>query len=317
MGVTMTTPREELLVLGPQRSRVLDALAASFTLHQHGGIKEALASLGPEADRIRGVVSKPMVGLSAELIDALPKLEIVSIGGVGLELVDLELARERGIVVTTTPVVYPDVADLAVLLGLTATRRAVEGDREIRAGRWTGPMEVGRRFSLKRAGILGMGRIGRMLAPRLAAFGMKVGYYDPLPMPDLDYPSFPSEIELARESDFLFLCASGARGERDIVTAEILKALGPEGVFVNVARGWLVDEAALVDAVTTGTIRAAGLDVFDDEPNVPAALTEADNVVLTPHIASNTAESLQATDDCVIDNIRSWFTKNEAVTPVE
>jgi hydroxypyruvate reductase len=306
----------EILVLGRQRPYVVDTLAADFVLHQSTRVDDTVAKLGMAADRVRGVVSNPMVGLPTVIINALPRLELASFIGVGLERVDLDLARERGIVVTTTPVLYEDVADLAVLLAMAASRRAVEGDRWVRANRWlNGPLELGWRFSLKRAGILGMGRIGRMLAPRLMAFGMTIGYYDPKPMPDVDYRSFASAAELARESDFLFLCAAGAPGERDIVNASVLAELGPEGVFVNVSRGWLVDEAALVDALVSGTIRAAGLDVFVDEPEVPAALREAENVVLTPHIGSATTETRRAMDECLVDNVRSWFSGNGAVTP--
>ncbi|MGH3504857.1 MAG: 2-hydroxyacid dehydrogenase [Nocardioidaceae bacterium] len=296
---------------------MLDTIAAEFLLHRIGQPRDVAASLGEAAARVRGMVSNPMLGLSTELIDALPSLEIVALAGVGLERIDLDHARERGVVVTTTPVLYEDVADLAVLLAMTASRRATEGDRWLRTGHWSsGTMGEGKRFSLKHAGILGMGRIGRMLAARLAAFGMPIGYYDPIAMPDLDYIPYASAAELARESEFLFLCASGAPGERHVVTAEVLDELGPEGIFVNVARGWLVDETALVDAVTTRTIRAAGLDVFDNEPDVPAPLREADNVVLTPHIGSNTVESHRAMDDNIIDNMRCWFSNKGAVTPV-
>ena len=174
----------------------------------------------------------------------------------------------------------------------------------------------GRRFSGRRAGILGMGRIGRMLAKRLAAFDMDIAYYDPRPAPDVEFPLCSTGVELAERSDFLFLCAAGAPGQRHLVDARMLAALGPEGVFVNIARGWLVDEQALVDAVVAGTIAGAGLDVFDDEPNVPQALREAENVVLLPHIASNTLETRQDMDRCMIDNVRSWFAGDGALTPV-
>lgn len=307
----------DIAVIGRQRQYVLDALAADFTLHGVWDADDLVAALRPIADRIRCVVSNPMAGLSAELVEELPNLELWSQGGVGLERVDLALARRRDIVVTTTPVLYEDVADLAVLLALTASRRAVEGDRMIRAGRWQRAMPQGRRMSLKRAGILGMGRIGRMLAPRLEAFGMDIGYYDPRPVPNAGYRTYPSATELAQASDFLFLCASGQPGERHIVGADLLDALGADGVFVNVARGWLVDEVALIKALRDGTIRAAGLDVFDNEPHVPRELQELDNVVMTPHIGSNTTESQRAMDDCLIENVRSWFAGTGAVTPVD
>ncbi|WP_246632748.1 2-hydroxyacid dehydrogenase [Pseudonocardia nigra] len=310
--------RVELAAIGALRPAVLEALAAEFTLHEVGASADVAAALGPAAERVRGIVTSPMVGVSAPVMDALPKLEIVSLFGVGLERTDLTCARERGIVVTTTPVLYEDVADTAVVLAMDVSRRVTAGDRWLRAGSWAAGQQPasGSRFSGKRAGILGMGRIGRMLAKRLAAFDMKISYYDPRPAPDVDYPPYSTGVELARESDFLFLCAAGGPGQRHLVDGEMLAALGPQGVFVNISRGWLVDEEALVDAVVTGTIGGAGLDVFDDEPNVPQALREADNVVLLPHIASNTFETRQDMDRCMVDNIRSWFTTGQAITPV-
>jgi lactate dehydrogenase-like 2-hydroxyacid dehydrogenase len=313
-----TSERIELAVIGRQRPAVVEALGADFVLHDVASLDDVAGSLGPAAERVRGALSNPMIGISAAIMDALPKLEIVTLFGVGLERTDLAAARERGVVVTTTPVLYEDVADTAVVLAMDVSRRITSGDRWLRTGQWAagGQAVSGKRFSGKRAGILGMGRIGRALAKRLEAFDMQISYYDPRPAPDVAYPLHRSGVELARESDFLFLCAAGGPGVGHVVDAETLAALGPEGVFVNVARGWLVDEPALVDAVTSGAIGGAGLDVFDDEPNVPQALIDADNVVLVPHIASNTVETRSDMDQCVIDNIRSWFSAGSALTPV-
>jgi lactate dehydrogenase-like 2-hydroxyacid dehydrogenase len=172
------------------------------------------------------------------------------------------------------------------------------------------------KFSGKRAGILGLGRIGVALATRLQGFAMKIGYYDPLPKAGVPYRAYDSATALARDSDILFLCAAGGQTAGHIVTAEVLDALGPKGIFVNVARGWLVDEKALVEALTTGRIGAAALDVFENEPHVPEALFELDNVVLTPHVASNTEETVQAMGECVLDNIRSWFGGKGPLTAV-
>jgi hydroxypyruvate reductase len=307
----------EIAAIGVQRPFVLEALEREFVVHKVWEEANRIAALRPAAGRIRGVVTNAMTGLSADLIEALPSLEICAIMGVGLETTDLAAARGRGIVVTTTPVLYEDVADLGVTLALCACRRIVEADRFVRAGRWLqGRIAPARRFSGKRAGILGLGRIGTALAPRLEGFGLRVGYYDPLPRPGVPYPTYASSVELARNSDILFLCAAGGPGRAHIVTAEVLDALGPEGVFVNIARGWLVDEAALVQALREGRLGAAGLDVFEHEPRVPPALLELDNVVLTPHIASNTEETMRAMGECVLDNVRSWFAGKGAVTPV-
>ena len=306
----------EIAVIGAQRPFVQEALEQEFTVHNMSDQADQVAALRPVAERVRGVVSHAMVGLPTAVIDALPNLEICAINGVGLERTDLVRARERGIVVTTTPVLYDDVADLGVILAMCACRRIVESDRFVRSGRWLkGRMELGRKFSGKRAGIMGLGRIGNALAPRLVAFGMTIGYYDPLPKPGVPYQAYDSALALAQSSDILFLAAAG-QGSAFLITAEILDALGPKGVFVNIARGWLVDEPALVRALKEGRLGAAGLDVFEDEPRVPEELLALDNVVLTPHIASSTHETMTAMGECVLDNVRSWFAGNGPIHPV-
>lgn len=307
----------EIAVIGAQRPFVAEALENEFTVHNVHAEADPAKALAAVADRIRGVATHAMVGLPAWAIEALPKLEICAINGVGLETTDLALAGKRGITVTTTPVLYDDVADLGVILAMNACRRIVEADRFLRAGRWLkGRMPLATKFSGRKAGILGLGRIGAALAPRLQAFGIEVAYYDPVPKEGVPYRSFGSAVELARFADILFLAAAGGAGRAHIVTSEILDALGPDGVFVNIARGWLVDEAALVQALVEKRIRAAGLDVFEDEPRVPAELLALDNVVLTPHIASSTEETMTAMGNCVLDNLRSWFAGRGAVTPV-
>ena len=307
----------EIAAIGNQRPFVLEALRREFVLHEVWDAPDKAAALAPVADRIRGVVSHGMAGLSTAVIEALPNLEICAINGVGLETTDLETARRRGVVVATAPVLFDDVADLAVALGLAACRRLAEGDRFVRSGGWLqGRMPMGRKFSGKRAGILGYGRIGATLAKRLAGFDMAIGYHDPMPKPGVAHTAWPDPVTLARNSDILFMCAAGLAGAGRVVTREILEALGPDGVFVNVSRGWLVDEPALVELLATGGLGAAGLDVFDDEPRVPEALLGLDNVVLTPHVASNTGETMRAMGECVLENIRSWFRGEGALTPV-
>ena len=307
----------EIAVIGPQRPLVMEALTKEYQVHNVIEAQDKIAALKPVAQRLRGVVTNAMTGLTAEMIDALPKLELCAIMGVGLETTNLPRARERGIVVTTTPVLYDDVADLAVILGMCASRRIAAADRFVRSGQWLkGRIAPAQKFSGKRAGILGLGRIGTALAPRLQAFGMSIAYYDPLPKSGVPYQAYPTPLELAQNVDILFLAAAGGPGVKHIVNREILEALGPKGIFVNVARGWLVDEPALVEALTTGKLGAAGLDVFEEEPKVPEKLIGLDNVVLTPHIASNTEETMRAMGDCVLDNVRSWFAGTGPVTPV-
>lgn len=307
----------EIAIIGAQRPVVQAALEREFTVHSVYQEPDMLAALQPVASEVRGVVTNAMAGVPSAVIDALPHLELAAIMGVGLEMTDVARAKERGVTVTTTPVLYDDVSDLGIILAMNACRRIVQADRFVRDGRWLqGRYPPAMKFSGKRAGILGYGRIGVALAKRLEAFGMTIGYYDPLPKTGVLYKAYESAEALAENSDILFLAAAGGQGGGHIVTADILDALGPQGVFVNIARGWLVDEPALVDALQSGRIGAAGLDVFEDEPAVPEALFTLDNVVLTPHVASNTEETVQAMGDCVLDNVRSWFAGKGALTPI-
>jgi hydroxypyruvate reductase len=306
----------EIAIIGAQRPNVLEALERNFVCHKVWDVPDKVAALAPVAERIRGAASHGMAGIGRELIDALPKLEIVAINGVGLETTDLARCRERGIIVTTTPVLYDDVADLAIVLALSAFRRIPQGDRFVREGRWRqGRPPLARKFSGKRAGILGLGRIGMEVARRLEGFRMAIAYTDPRPC-DVPYRRILSAIELAAWSDVLFLTAAGGAGTSHIVTREVLEALGPDGVFVNVARGWLVDEPALVMALREGRLGAAALDVFEREPEVPADLIAMDNVVLSPHQASSTVETMGAMGDLVVQNLQSYFDGKGALTPV-
>jgi lactate dehydrogenase-like 2-hydroxyacid dehydrogenase len=307
----------EIAAIGVQRPFVLEALEKEFVLHRVWDAADKVKALEPYADRIRGAVSHGMAGLPTAIIEALPNLEICAINGVGLETTDLELARARGITVTTAPVLFDDVADLAILLGMAAARRLAEADRFVRSGAWaTGRFPQGRKFTGMKAGILGLGRIGTEVWNRLKGFQMEIGYYDPMPKADMPLRRYASPVELAAASDILFMCAAGGAGVRNIVDAAVIDALGPRGIFVNVARGWLVDEPALIAALAEGRLGAAGLDVFADEPNVPEQLRALDNVVLAPHIASNTEETMREMGECVLENIRSWFAGKGALTAV-
>lgn len=311
-------PPIEIALIGQQSPEVVAALEGSFTLHHVYAAPEPFAALEPVGARIRGAAGHGMAGLSRRHMDAMPNLEICALNGVGLETSDVAAARERGIALTIAPVLYDDVADLAIGLALAACRLIAEGDRFIRAGDWTSTrLRLGRKLTGMRAGIIGLGRVGMEVARRLEGFRVHIAYTDPTPR-QVAYRAFPAAISLARESDILFLCAAGApRGKAPpIVDAATLAALGPRGTFINIARGWLVDEAALVDALVGGRLGAAGLDVFDDEPHVPPALLALDNVVLTPHVASGTEETRRAMGQCVVDNLVSWFEGRGALTAV-
>ncbi len=310
--------KPEIALLGAQRPDVVAALERSFVLHRIYDAPDPLAALAAVGPRLRGAASHGMAGISRAQLALMPALEICAINGVGLETTDLDACRARGIVVTTAPVLYDDVADLAIALALAACRQIARADRFVRAGRWGRErLPLGRKFSGMRAGIVGLGRIGTEVARRLEAFRTTIAYADPVPR-DVPYRHYPDAIALAADSDILFLCAAGgARGTRPpIIGRAALDALGPRGVFVNVSRGWIVDQAALVAALGESRLGAAGLDVFDDEPNVPAELLVLDNVVLTPHIASATEETMRAMGECVVGNLQSWFAGKGALTPV-
>jgi hydroxypyruvate reductase len=314
-------PRErvEIALLAPLRAPVVAALEEKFTVHRVLETPDPMAALRALGSRIRGAATHGMAGISRAQLDALPKLEICAIHGVGLETSDVKACRERGIALTITPVLYEDVADLAMALALAAARRIAEGDRFVRAGKWGRErLRLGRKFTGKRAGIVGLGRIGSEVALRLQGFKMQIAYSDPVPR-SVPYRRYPDAVALAENSDILFLCAAGAPkgAAAPIIGREVIDALGPSGIFVNISRGWLVDEAALVAALAEGRLGAAGLDVFDDEPNVPAALLALDNVVLTPHIASSSEEAMSAMGQCVVANLVSWFEGKGALTPVE
>lgn len=312
------TERPEIAVVGAQRRETLAALEAAFTVHRVYAELDPLAALAAVGPRIRGAASNGMAGLSQVQIELMPHLEICAINGVGLETTDLGTCRARGITVTTAPVLYDDVADLALALALAACRRIPQADRFVRAGRWgTERLPLGRKLAGMHAGIIGLGRIGVEVAGRLAAFKTEIAYTDPVQR-DVPYRRYPDAVSLAHACDIVFLCAAGgAKGTRPpIVDRAVLDALGQRGVFINVARGWIVDETELVAALMEGRLGAAGLDVFHDEPHVPAALLALDNVVLTPHIASSTEETMRAMGECVVGNLVSWFAGKGALAPV-
>jgi hydroxypyruvate reductase len=307
----------ELALIGAQQPPVLAELERRFIVHKVYADPDPFATLAKIGGQIRGAAGHGMAGLTRRHIELMPKLEICSLNGVGLETSDLPAIRERGIVLTTTPVLFDDVADLAIALALGCCRQLALADRFVRSGRWGAErMRLGRKLTGMRAGVVGLGRIGIEVAHRLEGFKTQIGYVDPVRR-DVPYQHFTDARTLAENSDILFLCAAGGpKGSPPMAGREIFEALGPRGIFINVARGWLVDEPELIAALRDGRLGAAGLDVFFDEPKVPAALIALDNVVLTPHIASSTEETMGAMGACVIDNLVSWFSGRGAVTPV-
>jgi len=293
-------------------------LHATYTVHDrlHETDPAAFERIAPQ---IRAIAASGESKVSAELIARLPALEMISVMGVGYDGVDVAAAKARGIPVTHTPnVLNDDVADLAIGLALCAARQLPQADRYVRDGSWAakGPMPLARKMSGGRLGIVGMGRIGQAIATRAAAFGMAIAYTARSAKPELPYRFFPTAEALAAESDFLVLIAPGGAGTKHMIDAKVLRALGKKGILVNVARGSVVDEAALVDALERGTIAGAGLDVFEDEPQVPDRLRALAHVVLAPHIGSATQATRQAMADLAFDNLRLHFAGQAPRTPV-
>lgn len=313
----------DILILATSPSAAVnEQLERQYTCHHAWQVapEQRAAWLRERASRIRAVVTTGALGLKAADMAALPALEIIAVNGVGLDGVDLDAARARGIAVTTTPnVLTDDVADVALGLLLASVRHIVLLDRFVRDGAWERRETVKPASSLrgKTAGIFGFGQIGQAIALRLAAFGVQVRYYQPRAKPGVSAPLADSLLALARESDYLIVCAPGTPATRHAVNAEVLAALGPQGTLVNIARGALIDEDAMIDALADGRLGAAGLDVFADEPRVPAALRALPNVVLTPHVGSLTVETRHAMGQLVVDNLQAHFAGQPLPTPVK
>lgn len=278
-------------------------LAARFTLHE-----------GEPPATTRAIVGGGQLRLDAAMLDRLPALEIVAINGVGYDGLDLDALRARGVRVTTTPdVLTEDVADLAIGLMLAVFRRIAANDAAVRGSGWKVPL--GRRASGRRIGIFGLGKIGTAIAERAAPFAGALRYTARSEKP-VCWQYLPDIVALAEASDVLILAAPGGAATEKIVDAGVLAKLGPDGVLINVARGSLVDEAALIEALEAGTIAGAGLDVFAGEPHVPEALRTLDQVVLAPHQGSATVETRAAMAALVVANLDAHFTGQPLPTPL-
>jgi lactate dehydrogenase-like 2-hydroxyacid dehydrogenase len=311
--------KPHLLQLLPMNAPALEAaLGAAYQVHRLDLAADPAALLAEVAPQIRALVTTGARGAARAIVDALPQLELIAVRGVGTDGVDLDHARKRGIAVTITPdVLTEDVADLAMGLLLATARRICVGDAFVRAGLWPGQdLPLASRVSGKRAGILGLGRIGRAIAQRAVGFGMKVAYTGRHSQEGVPYRFVPDIVDLARDAEVLFIAAAGNPANRHMVNAEVLEALGPAGILVNIARGSLVDEAALVEALVQGRIAGAGLDVFQNEPRVPEALFALKNVVLQPHQGSATAETRLDMGNLVLANLEAHFAGRTLPTPV-
>ncbi|TDO54370.1 lactate dehydrogenase-like 2-hydroxyacid dehydrogenase [Kribbella sp. VKM Ac-2527] len=310
--------RPLVLMPGPMNRSVQEGLAEGFEVIRLWEAENPDALL---AERARDIVGAAVGGttVDAAFLDQFPKLQIVSSFGVGYDKIDATAAAERGVVVTNTPGVLDDeVADTALGLLLMTARELPQAERYLRAGKWHERPYPLTPATLKgrRMGILGLGRIGEAIAHRAAAFGISVAYHNRR-RKDVDFPYYESLVELARDVDILTIVIPGGDGTRQLVNAEVLAALGPDGILINVARGTVVDEAALVDALRSRTILAAGLDVFEHEPDVHPGLLELDNAVLLPHVGSASVPTRDAMGRLVVENLVSWFGTGVPVTPVQ
>ena len=308
-------PQPDILVTASLPPFLYDPLKSDYRCHDYAASGDKNALLASDGARIRGLVQGGGTVTPTTLLDALPKLEIISVFGVGYDGVPVDYCKQRGIKVTHTPdVLTDDVADVALGLIMMTGRGFARFERFARAGQWANRgIELTTKLSGQRVGILGLGRIGKAIAKRVTALGMTVAYTGRKPQ-SVPYEFLPDLKALAAASDFLVVACPGGAATRNIVNADVLTALGKKGILVNIARGSIVDEPALVDALADGTIKGAGLDVFADEPHVPAALMNMDHVVLLPHVGSATKETRKAMGDLCKANLDHWFAGKGVLT---
>ena len=303
----------DILQLVPLRPEVQKELAAKYKLHGREDFDKV-------AGIVRGCVTNGHSGPPPEMIDRMPKLEIISSASVGYDGIPVEYARSKGIPVTNTPdVLNDDVADLAIGLMIMTARRLVASDTYVRTGKWPagGEYPLAQKASGKRVGILGMGRIGKEIGKRAEAMNNTVAYHSRRPVEGVPYKHYPDLVELARNSDFLIVIIPSTPQTQKIVSKAVIEALGPTGILVNVARGAVVDEDALVEALKSGKLGGAGLDVFVNEPQVPEVLFGMDNVVLQPHVGSATHDTRRAMSQLVLDNLDAKFAGKPLLTEIK
>jgi hydroxypyruvate reductase 2 len=311
--------KPHIIVTGQLPQHVMARLEELYTTHRLDQAEDRQAFLREHGPKIRAVATNNFYGAPVELIDACPGLELIASIGVGTDTLPLDHARSRGVQVTNTPdVLNDDVANLAVLLLLAATRKLVAYDRYVREGRWIGEGDppLTRGIAGRQVGIVGLGRIGRVIAEKLKPFHCKIAYFARHARPDAPYPYYPDLEALARDSAALIVIVPGGRDTEKLIDRRVMDALGPEGILINVARGSVVDEDALVAALQEGRLGGAALDVFVDEPNVPEALLAMDNVVLQPHQGSATVETRRAMGDMMLANLAALFEGRTLVSPL-
>lgn len=316
----MIDEKPDLLLVGPSKPLLARGLEPAFTVHRLIEAEDREALLNRIADRVRALaVTYTNQRIDAAFMQRFPKLEFVSSFGVGYDHVDAKWAGGHGITVTNTPdVLNEEVADTTLGLLLCTVREFPQADRFLRAGKWEqGPYPLSTATLRDRTiGIVGMGRIGQAIARRLEAFNVPIVYHSRRPQAEVAYKHYPVLLDMAREVDVLIAIVPGGAETRNLINQEILEALGPTGILINMARGSVVDEPALIAALRDKKIFAAGLDVFANEPSVPRELIEMENVVLFPHLGSASVYTRSAMDQLVVDNLLSWISGKGPLTPV-
>ncbi|HEY2138001.1 MAG TPA: 2-hydroxyacid dehydrogenase [Xanthobacteraceae bacterium] len=316
----MASQKPDILLIGPTKPAVVDGLAPAFSVHKLAEAGDRDAFLAGLADRVRGfAVTYSNMAVDGALMSRFPHLEIVASFGVGYDHVDVKWAAEHGIVATNTPdVLNEEVADTALGLLLSTVREFPQAERYVRAGKWAAKPYPLTRATLRdrTVGMVGMGRIGKAIARRLEAFGVPIVYHTRNPQPDVPYRHYPKLVDMARDTDTLMVIVPGGKATQNLINADVLDALGPNGILVNMARGSVVDEPALIRALKEKKIYSAGLDVYVKEPAVPQELLEMDHVVLFPHLGSASEWTRTKMDRLVVDNLASWAAGKGPLTPV-
>ena len=316
----MAGEKPDVLLIGQKKPVMVKGLDPKVALHYLADAKDQDAFLKSVSDKVRAIaIAYTANRLDAAFMQKLPKLEQISSFGVGYDHIDAKWAGEHGIVVTNTPeVLNEEVADTALGLLLCTVREMPQAERYLRAGKWLQGHYPLTKATLRNrtVGMVGMGRIGKAIARRLEAFGVPVVYHSRNPQKGASYKYYPKLIDMARDVDTLMVIVPGGATTANMINAEVLKALGPQGILINMARGSVVDEPALIEALKNRTIYSAGIDVFAKEPNVPKELLDMDHIVLFPHLGSSTEVTRAAMDQLVVDNILAWAAGKPPLTPV-
>jgi lactate dehydrogenase-like 2-hydroxyacid dehydrogenase len=309
--------KPEILTVAKLWPPYLEELQKTYVVHDRTHELDA-AAFAQIAPRIKAIAGGGESQVTRALMDQLPALEMISVFGVGYDRYDVAAARERGIPITNTPdVLTDDVADMGISLMLAIARTIPQADKYVRDGKWpSGPLPLARKVTGARLGIVGLGRIGSAIARRAVGFDMSIAYTSRNKVLDSPYTYYPTPAALAAEVDFLMVITPGGAGTKGLINTEVLKALGPKGYLINVARGSVVDESALTTALQNNVIAGAALDVFENEPHVPSALCALSNVVLAPHIASATWQTRRAMADLAFGNLQAHFADKPLLTPV-